>query len=489
MAEPATIVIFGASGDLTKRKLIPALFHNFKKGRLAEQTSIVGFARTEWSDAEFVANMHEFSAKALGAECSGPEWEKFSRKMHYVPGELTKVEDFKRLDAKLAELEKARAAGTGRLYYLSIGPQFYPDTIRNLGAAGMAAEDKGWRRVIIEKPFGHDLASATELNGIVHAVFKEKQVYRIDHYLGKETVQNVLVFRFANTIFEPIWNRNYIDHVQITVAETVPVGSRGGYYDKAGVLRDMFQNHILQVMSIVAMEPPAKFEADALRDEKVKVFDAIRKTSADNVHEYSVRGQYFGYHDEPDVPADSATPTFAALRLDIDNWRWRGVPFYLRSGKSMAARVTEIVVQFLCPPHVMFDVPKGETLECNRLVIRVQPNEGILFHFQTKVPDQGMKMRPNELSFFYQDSFKTDAIPEAYERLLLDALNGDASLFTRSDEIELCWSLMDPILEGWARDKTYKVPQYAPGSWGPNAADRFMERDGRKWIISADAKG
>jgi glucose-6-phosphate 1-dehydrogenase len=382
----------------------------------------------------------------------------------------------------LLELERARGAGAGRLYYLAIAPQFYPEAIRQLGKAGMAAENKGWRRVVIEKPFGHDLPSARELNQIVHGVFAERQVYRIDHYLGKETVQNILVFRFANTIFEPVWNRNFIDHVQITVAESVPVGSRGGYYDQAGVLRDMFQNHILQVMSIVAMEPPSRFEADALRDEKVKVFQSIRKMPAESVHEYTVRGQYIGYHDEPDVAKDSSTPTFAAVRLDIDNWRWRGVPFYLRSGKSMARRITQVVIQFLCPPHVMFDVPKGETLECNRLIIEVQPNEGIRFLFQTKVPDQGMRMKTSDLAFYYHDSFKTQPIPEAYERLLLDAINGDAALFTRSDEIELCWGLVDPILEGWAKEGTHKVPQYAPGSWGPNAADRFMERDGRKWV-------
>jgi glucose-6-phosphate 1-dehydrogenase len=349
----------------------------------------------------------------------------------------------------------------------------------------MAAQDRGWRRIVIEKPFGRDLPSAQALNRQIHAVFDESCVYRIDHYLGKETVQNLLVLRFANTIFEPVWSRNYVDHIQITVAETVPVGSRGAYYDTAGVLRDMFQNHLLQVLTLVTMEPPGRFEADALRDEKVKILRAVRKPRAEDAESYSVLGQYDGYHSEPGVRADSRTPTYAAVRWNIDNWRWQGVPFYLRSGKALAAKMTEVIIQFLCPPHMIFQIPHGETLQCNQLVITIQPDEGIHLSFQSKVPDRGMTLRESNLYFHYRDSYPATPIPDSYERLLLDALHGDGSLFIRKDEIELAWELVDPIIQGWSAQGDRPLPTYRAGSWGPDEADTFITREGRRWVNGA----
>ncbi len=479
MSEPATIVIFGASGDLTSRKLIPALFDNFRKKRLPLGTRIVGFARTPMSNDEFRDKMCVSAKEAMGHHCEEGAWSEFASMISYCAGDLSNADDYEKLEKHLADFE---GENHGRLYYLAIAPKLYPKAVEQLGAAGMASEDQGWRRVIIEKPFGTDLASAKALNATVHSVFDEQQVYRIDHYLGKETVQNLLVFRFANSIYEPIWNRNYVDHVQITVGETVTVGSRAGYYDKAGVLRDMFQNHMLQVLTLVAMEPPSKFEANALRDEKVKVLNAIRTPAQDLVEDYSIISQYAGYHNEPDVPGDSTTPTYAAVRLDIDNWRWRGVPFYLRSGKGLAKKTTEVQIQFLCPPHMMFDADDDTTVECNRLTLTIQPDEGIHLAFQTKVPDAGMKLKPSIMDFHYSDSYDTGAIPDAYERLLLDAIHGDASLFIRRDEIEMAWQIMDPVIAGWAARGDASIPMYKVGSWGPVEADTFLKREGRKWI-------
>jgi len=348
--------------------------------------------------------------------------------------------------------------------------------VEHLGQSGLAAQDKGWRRIVVEKPFGHDQASANELNRTIHTVFDESQVYRIDHYLGKETAQNILFFRFANTIFEPVWNRNYVDHVQITVTEQIDVGHRGNYYDQAGVLRDMFQNHLLQLLSLVAMEPPASFTADALRNEKVKVLSAVRPIAPRDV----LRAQYVGYLAGEGIAQDSQTPTYALLKLFIDNWRWQGVPFYLRSGKALSTKISEIVIQFKCPPQVMFNLPSDECLTPNILSLCIQPDEGIHLKFEAKVPGSGRETRSVDMEFHYRSSFGNGSLPDAYERLLLDAIHGDASLFTRSDEIEMAWRLIDPIVQGGPEMPPLVL--YQPGSAGPKEADEFLARDdGRHW--------
>ena len=364
------------------------------------------------------------------------------------------------------------------MYYLAIAPQFYEPAVAHLGAAGLAGETHGPRRIVVEKPFGTDLASAQQLNRQIHEVFAENQVYRIDHYLGKETVQNVLVLRFANTIFEPVWNRNYIDHVQITAAEALTVGHRAGYYDTAGVLRDMFQNHLLQLLTLTAMETPVRFEAEAVRDEKVKVLRAVRPLRLEDVATDTMRGQYRGYRDEPGVRPDSQTATFAAVKLHVDNWRWQGVPFYLRSGKAMSCRTTQIVIQFRQPPYMLFEGGPRDHRESNRLVIQIQPAEGIQLHFHTKVPDAGMQLRMTDLNFRFREKF-TGPMPEAYQRLLLDVIHGDASLFARADEVEAAWRIVDPIQAAWDEQAQPPLLLYEPGEWGPAASTEWMARQER----------
>ncbi len=476
--KPTTIVIFGASGDLTQRKLIPALFSLHRKKRVPRGLNIIGAARTEQDDNGFREEVQEGVKKFAEYHFSEDEWNDFADHLHYCAGDFTKDDAEKQLKPVIEKLEGGPA---NRLYYLATPPQFFAGIISALARAGMVDQHDGFRRVIIEKPFGTDLKSARALNEELHQLVSEQQIYRIDHYLGKETVQNVLIFRFANGIFEPIWNRNYIDHVQISVLEEVGVGHRAGYYDTAGVLRDMFQNHLLQLLALVAMEPPASFNSNAIRNERAKVLSAVRP-----MHDFkteTVRGQYKGYRQEEGIKPDSQTPTYSALRFTIDNWRWQDVPFYLRSGKSLKEKRTEVVIQFKCPPHLMFPSSKDHHMTPNMLALCLQPDEGIHLRFEAKVPDTSADMRSVDMDFNYEESFGSRSIPEAYERLLLDAIHGDAALFIRSDQIEYSWELIDPILKAWDSTDAPPLALYDPGTWGPTEADEFVDRDGRCWLM------
>ncbi len=478
---PHTFVIFGASGDLTHRKLVPALYQLHRKGRLPEQMRVVGFARSPFSHQQWRQGLAELAREFVGESFEQAVWDEFSQRLFYQAGDINNKADFDHLASFLKEVE--REAQSTRVYYFATSPKFYETAVRHLGQAGLANETEGPRQVIVEKPFGTNLTSAQHLNAAITTVFEERQVYRIDHYLGKETVQNLLVLRFANTIFEPIWNRNYIDHVQITVAESVDVGSRAKYYDGSGVLRDMFQNHLLQLLMITAMEAPIKYEPDTIRNEKVKVLQAVRPLVGDAIREDTFRAQYRGYTSDEDVDSNSRTATFAAVKLWIDNWRWHGVPFYLRSGKAMSCRSSQIVIQFVAPPHMMFaDGPQSAT-EANRLVIQVQPGEGIQLHFETKVPDAGMKLRQTDLDFDFCREFHS-VMPGAYERLLLDALEGDASLFARADEVETAWRIIDPVLEYWRTRDQPSLFAYDTGQWGPMESTAWMARQDRQWFDS-----
>jgi len=491
-AEPCLLVIFGASGDLSKRKLIPALFDLARAGALPPAFTIAGVGRTPYTHDTFreymLRALHEFGRIAPGDDAA---WNEFAPRLHYITADPGDPEQFGHIKNELITIDSDHRSSGNVLFYLATPPSLYEPIIRNIDKAGLYAprQRESWVRIIIEKPFGVDLESARHLNATVLSVFTEDQVYRIDHYLGKETVQNLMVFRFANGIFEPIWNRNYIDDVQITAAETVGVENRGAYYEEAGALRDMVQNHLLQVLALTAMEPPALFDARQVRDEKQKVFHSMRMISSTDVHRSTVRGQYSngringtevpGYRSEKGVSPTSATETYVALRVDVDNWRWAGVPFYIRTGKRLPVRMTEIAVHFRQTPHQLFANLDPKVAK-NGIAIRIQPDEGISLRFITKSPGSSLNMRPVSMDFSYDTSFKGQLV-EAYTRLLLDAVLGDQTLYARGDSVDTAWTFVMPILDGWKSNSLAKVYPYEAGTWGPAEADRLLQADGRTW--------
>lgn len=518
------IVIFGASGDLTKRMIMPGLFHLFRKKLLPEKFTVVGVSRTRYTDEEFRSlladGIKQFAVKDTVTEEAVAQ---FCQKLYYFPLDYTQADDYQALKDRLQQLTTTQGTSKNYIFYLSTPPKLFDVIATHLGYQGLQQEQDGWRRIVIEKPFGYDLGSARALNKNLLRVFQENQIYRIDHYLGKETVQNLLVLRFANGIFEPLWNRRYIQHVEITSAEALGVESRGGYFDSSGILRDMVQNHLLQIVGLVAMEPPSLIESNAVRNETLKVFQALRKVKAEELARYVVRGQYTasaihgeqvkGYREEASVAPDSRTETFVALKFYIDNWRWAGVPFYIRAGKRMPTKITEVVISYKAPPLALFS--RGETdfamKQCvsgearcvgcrrppgeacagshmydasgvgyNQLIMRIQPDEGILLKFNMKVPGRGFQTQRVHMNFSYKDL--TDAyLPTAYERLLLDCMNGDATLFARADAVETCWDFITPILETWAQSPSIPMFGYPAGSWGPQEANALFDANDIPW--------
>ena len=496
-ASPCVLVLYGASGDLAKRKLIPAVYEMAHEKLLPDGFALVGYARSEMSDEQYRAECRQALDKfARTKPVDEAVWKRLEKSFYYFQAsDYGSAVDHERLGHQLQKIDSAHGTGGNRLFYLSTPPETFQPIIEALGTTKLVvrnATKERWQRVIIEKPFGRDLASARALNELLHRHLSEQQVFRIDHYLGKETVQNLMVMRFANSIFEPIWNYKYIDHVQITVSETLGVGSRGGYYDQSGATRDMIQNHLFQLMALVAMEPPAALDAQSIRDEKVKVYRSIRLIRPEQVDAFTVRGQYSagdangqktqGYRKEKGVPAESKTETFVAMKLFIDNWRWSGMPLYLRTGKFLPEKLSAIVVRFRSPPLTLFQKQSESPVYPNDLIVRVQPEEGISWRMNGKVPGGQMNIKPVALDFLYKTTFNVEP-PEAYERLIFDAMLGDQTLFIRGDEAEAAWAVIDPIEQGWARSKN-PPQEYAPGTWGPKKAMDLIELDGRRWMHS-----
>jgi glucose-6-phosphate 1-dehydrogenase len=487
VAGPCVLVLFGVTGDLARKKLLPAIYDLANRGLLPPGFALVGFARRDWEHQDFRQLAHDAVKEHARTPFREDVWNQLAEGIHFVPGTFDDDASFEELARAVKELDEKRGTGGNYAFYLSIPPKFFQDVVKQLQRSGLSKpSENSWRRVVIEKPFGHDLASARELNAILHEVFPEESIFRIDHYLGKETVQNILALRFANTLYEPIWNRSYVDHVQITMAEDIGIGGRAGYFDGIGAARDVIQNHLLQLLALTAMEEPVSFEAEAVRAEKAKILSAVRLPA--DLDTYTVRGQYTagwqggvkvpGFREEEGIPQSSRTDTYAAMRLDIDTRRWAGVPFYLRTGKRLARRATEVALLFQTAPHLPFAQTDTEELGQNALVIRVQPDEGVTLRFGSKVPGTSMEVRDVNMDFDYGESF-TESSPEAYERLLLDVLIGDPPLFPRQEEVERSWQILDQVEEYWEK---HGAPEpYPAGSWGPKAADEMMARDGRAW--------
>ena len=491
--EPCTIVIFGASGDLTSRKLIPALYHLHAEKQLPSPVRIIGFARREKSHEAWRAELRDALAKfSRTKRVDQAVWESFAANLYYCQGEFSEASAYQKLGEQLASFGDERLANN-LVFYLSTSPLQFAEIVEHLSKARLLRRDEpgpGWQRVVVEKPFGQDLGSAQKLNGDLTRFAHEKQIYRIDHYLGKETVQNILMFRFSNAIFEQLWNRQSVDHVQITVSESIGVGGRGGYYEEAGAMRDMVQNHLLQVMALIAMEPPVSLEAEAIRDEKVKLLKSIRPLHPSQVETNVVRGQYsegevagqtrLAYRQETKVRPGSNVETYVAAKFFVDNWRWSGVPFYLRTGKNLAMSASEVRVQFRPTPNVLFAAQCGTKLDANAITLRLQPNEGITLRFNGKIPGTSLQIRPVRMHFSYDAEFGAYT-PEAYERLLLEAIEGDATLFIRRDEVETAWSIIDPIRQGWGNQPLNDREFYTAGTWGPVAADQLLSVRGHAW--------
>ena len=489
--EQCIVIIFGASGDLAKRKLVPGMFNLYRRHLLPEHFAILGAGRTSMSDEQFreimVKAIHEYGKSS---EVSAKELELFAKNLFYQEINTSDIGDYGKVKHRLITIDKEKNTKGNYLFYLSTPPSLFETIAISLKHHTLNRETNGWRRVVIEKPFGYDLASARHLNCQLHEVFKESQIYRIDHYLGKETVQNLLVLRFANGIFEPLWNRNYVDHVEVTSAEFIGVEDRGGYYDHSGALLDMFQNHLMQIVGMIAMEPPSSFNADSVRNETIKVFESLRPIPEEEVEAFVVRGQYTqstirgqevpSYRNEKGVAPDSKTPTYIGVKFFIDNWRWNGIPYYVRTGKRLPTRVTEVAIHFKQTPHHFFGRPQDQLCECNKLIIRIQPDEGILMKFNMKLPGGGFSIKTVNMDFHYADLADV-YVPEAYERLLLDCMLGDATLYARGDAVEACWAFVDPILKAWKSNPKIKICGYPAGTWGPKEATALFGDPKMDW--------